>query len=114
MRAGKKQAFFQRTDIDDDDDDIELTEDDKNKYKHWDMLKNNMPKKLENKYLLFSSVSNKFEKLNNNDKYTFYHLVLDHDDDINKSYGIWANNILIETICEKHFYDDSSKMTLVR
>jgi len=60
------------------------------------------PIKLENKYKLFASISDKFECITNNKVYTYYHLVLENDND-NKSYGIYVNNILTESICKKHF-----------
>jgi hypothetical protein len=60
-------------------------------------------RKIDDKILLLSWVSNKFEAINNNENYTYYHLVLEHDNDENKRYGIWANGILTESQSEKHF-----------
>ena len=48
-------------------------------------------------------VSEKAEPVLGNDFFNIYHLVLEHDDDENKKYGIWANGLLTESQCEKHF-----------
>ena len=58
--------------------------------------------KIDDKYLLLSCNSEKFEKINNNDNYTYYHIVLENDDD-NGNYGVWANGVLTESISEKYF-----------
>jgi hypothetical protein len=60
-------------------------------------------RKIDDKTLLLSWVSDKFEAVNDNKNYTYYHLVLEHDNDENKRYGIWANGILTESQSEKHF-----------
>lgn len=60
-------------------------------------------RKIDNKTLLLSWVSEKFEAVDDNKDYTYYHLVLEHDNDENKRYGIWANGVLTESQCEKHF-----------
>jgi hypothetical protein len=60
-------------------------------------------RKIDDKTLLLSWVSDKFEAVNDNKNYTYYHLVLEHENDENKRYGIWANGILTESQSEKHF-----------
>jgi hypothetical protein len=60
-------------------------------------------RKIDDKTLLLSWVSDKFDAVNDNKNYTYYHLVLEHDNDENKRYGIWANGILTESQSEKHF-----------
>ena len=60
-------------------------------------------RKIDDKTLLLSWVSEKFEAVDDNKDYTYYHLVLEHDDDEMKRYGIWANGVLTESQCEKHF-----------
>jgi hypothetical protein len=60
-------------------------------------------RKIDDKTLLLSWVSDKFEAVEDTEEYTYYHLVLEHDDDDTKRYGIWANGVLTESQCEKHF-----------
>jgi hypothetical protein len=62
-------------------------------------------RKVDDKTLLLSWVSSKFEAVDDNKEYTYYHLVLEHDDDVNKRYGIFANGVLTESQSEKHFLD---------
>lgn len=63
-------------------------------------------RKIDDKTLLLSWVSEKFETVEENNEYTYYHLVLEHDDDEKKRYGIWANGVLTESQCEKHFLEN--------
>ena len=51
--------------------------------------------KVDDKYLLLSSVSKDFVKLENNNLYTYYHFILESEDD-NQRFGVWANGILTE------------------
>ena len=44
-----------------------------------------------------ASISDDFESVNDNNKYTLYHLVLESQD-VNKQFGIYANGILSETM----------------
>jgi hypothetical protein len=53
--------------------------------------------KIDDKYLLLACTSDKFEKIQNNDTYTYYHFTLENDGDDDNRYGIWANGILTET-----------------
>lgn len=64
---------------------------------------NSADRKIDGKYLLLASVSENFETVNDNNKYTYYHLVLEHDGDLNVRYGIWANGVLTESQSENHF-----------
>lgn len=57
--------------------------------------------KIEDKYLLLACVSN-FEKIENNEVYELFHIVLENDD-VQKQYGIYANGILTESMSEKVF-----------
>jgi hypothetical protein len=71
-------------------------------------------KKIEDKYLLLASISDRFEKLDNEDVYNLYHIALENDD-IYGQYGIYANDVLTETMCI-HLYEhiqNKSKMTVV-
>jgi hypothetical protein len=53
--------------------------------------------KIDDKYLLLACVSDKFEKIQNNDTYTYYHFTLENDGDDDRRFGVWANEILTET-----------------
>jgi len=59
-------------------------------------------RKIDDKTLVLSWVSDKFEAIDDEEDYTYYHLVLENDD-TDKRYGIWANGVLTETQSEKHF-----------
>ena len=70
-----------------------LTRDEKERQKkYW----KNIEYQIDDKYLLLAAVSDKFEKINNNKLYTYYHLSLE-DNLKNKRFGIWANGVLTET-----------------
>jgi len=55
------------------------------------------PPKIDNKYLLLSSGSKLFKEYNNYDNLQVFHIALESID-IHKQYGIYANNILSESI----------------
>jgi len=65
-------------------------------------------KKVDDKYLLFSSISKDFIKLTNNNLYTYWHLTLETDDD-NQRFGIWSNGLLTETTYKKSFIKHNFK-----
>ena len=54
---------------------------------------------IDDMYLLKVYKSPDFDKIINNNMYTYYHIVLEG----NREYGIWANEILTETTSEEHF-----------
>jgi hypothetical protein len=60
---------------------------------------------IDGKYILFAKNSDDFEQIKDNNMYTYYHFVLEEDDDKNENtrYGVWANGILAETSDLKHF-----------
>jgi hypothetical protein len=58
---------------------------------------------IDDKYLLPACISDKFEKINNRNIYTYYHLTLEHENNENAQYAIMANGILTETTCENNF-----------
>lgn len=60
-------------------------------------------RKIDDKFMLNAWVSEKAESVLAGDFFTIYHVVLEHDEDENKKYGIWANGLLVESQCEKHF-----------
>jgi hypothetical protein len=59
-------------------------------------------KTIDDKYLLFSSLSPEFVKLTDNTLYTYYHFVLE-DEDNERSFGVYANGILSESISKRIF-----------
>ena len=59
---------------------------------------------IEDKYLLFVALSNQFIKLEDRNLYTYYHFVLECDEnEYDKRFGIWANGILSESTQRNHF-----------
>jgi hypothetical protein len=60
-------------------------------------------RKIDGKYKVTAWASEKFNVINDDKKYVYYHLVLENDGNVNKQYGIWCNGILTESQCEKHF-----------
>jgi hypothetical protein len=52
---------------------------------------------IDDKFLLLASVSNKFVKIEDNQLYTYYHLVPENNGKDSQRFGIWANGILTET-----------------
>jgi hypothetical protein len=59
--------------------------------------------KIDDKYLLLVSASDKFIKLTGSDIYTCYHFVLETNGNDDKQFGIWANGILTETTSKNYF-----------
>lgn len=60
-------------------------------------------RKIDDKFMLNAWVSEKAEPVLAAEFFTIYHVVLEHDDDEDKKYGIWANGVLVESQCEKRF-----------
>lgn len=62
---------------------------------------------IDDKYILFVKNSLLFEQIMDNELYTYYHFVLENDeenkDDDCVRYGIWANGVLAESSDKKHF-----------
>lgn len=65
--------------------------------KYW-----NKQYRLKDKYMLLASVSKQFTKIDDHQQYTYYHLVLE-DESPDRHFGIWANGILTESQCRRHF-----------
>ena len=61
---------------------------------------------IDGKQLLLASASEKFIPLENSNIYTYYHFILENDDDNNARYGIWANGILTETPSKNNFLNE--------
>ena len=74
-----------------------LTDEHINNYKRDNIFQTDKEKKIDDKYLLLSSYSDKFVKMEDNKEYTYYHFVLENDGDNEKRYGVWAEGILVET-----------------
>lgn len=58
--------------------------------------------KKNNKIRLFAKHSDRFKKLKNINKYTYYHIVLENNDD-DENYMVWANNVLSESTSKNCF-----------
>jgi hypothetical protein len=67
---------------------------------------------IDNKYLLLSAVSKQFIKLENTNLYTYYHFVLENNENDDQRFGVWANGILTETTSKNDFINH--KYTLLR
>jgi hypothetical protein len=57
---------------------------------------------IDGKHLLLACVSDQFVPMSDNEVYTYYHLLLNNDNDKEERFGIWANGILTETPNEKN------------
>jgi len=57
---------------------------------------------MHDKYSLISRNSDNFTKITDNNKYTYYHFVLENTND-SENYIVWANGILSESISKKIF-----------
>jgi hypothetical protein len=58
---------------------------------------------IDDKYLLLCSVSKDFVKLENTDLFTYYHFILENNDNEDERFGVWANGVLSETPSKKEF-----------
>ena len=58
--------------------------------------------KIDDKFLVLAAVSDKFIQLKDNNKYTYYHLLIENNGDNKERYGIWANGILTETTSKEY------------
>ena len=73
---------------------------------HYMLLDNQVGKlnyKLDGKFMVQACFLPDFHQVNNNETYTYYHLILENDGDKNKRYGIYANGLLTETPTEEQF-----------
>jgi hypothetical protein len=68
-------------------------------------LYGNVERKVDGKHLLTAWSSDHFRVLKDNNVYTYYHFVLEHEGDKETRYGVWANGVLTESQSEKHFND---------
>jgi len=58
---------------------------------------------IDDKYVLHVSISNQFVKLDNTNLYTYYHFILENNENDDERFGVWANGILNETPSKKEF-----------
>jgi len=60
-----------------------------------------IPSKIDEKYLLLAGITDKFERIEGDDVYTYYHFCVENDGDDESRYGIWASGALVETPCKR-------------
>lgn len=58
---------------------------------------------IDEKYLVFANHSRLFTKMQDANKYTYYHFSLESDGDDYRRFGVWANGVLTETTTINHF-----------
>lgn len=58
---------------------------------------------IDGKKLILAAACNQFIKVEDKKTYNFYHLILDDDGDQNKSFGVWSNGILCETMTRSYY-----------
>ena len=58
---------------------------------------------IDDKYLLLSSTSTDFVKMQDNETYTYYHFILENNLDNDERFGVWSNGVLTETPSKKVF-----------
>jgi hypothetical protein len=59
--------------------------------------------KIEDKYLLLAAASKNFVQLTDNNKYTYYHFILENNGKDDMQFGVWANGVLTETMSKRVF-----------
>jgi len=59
--------------------------------------------KVEDKYMVLCYLHKNFTKIENSNIFTYYHFVLENEDDNDKFFGVWANGQLTETMSKKRF-----------
>jgi len=72
-------------------DEKEVNEEEQKKNPKWANFK------VDDKVNCIAGVSSKFEQIQNNDVYKYYHFSLDNGDGKKRRFGVWANGILMET-----------------
>ncbi len=77
-----------------------ITEEQQSKYDEMGLTEFSK-ERIDGKRLLIAYVSDQFIAMPDQYRYTYYHLLLDNDNDEEARYGIWANGILTETPNEK-------------
>ena len=59
---------------------------------------------IDDKYLLLSSVSKDFIKIDTIHLYTYYHFILENNGNDDERFGVWANGLLTETPPKSNFF----------
>ena len=59
------------------------------------------PLEIDGKYLLLAGITDKFERIEGDEVFTYYHFCVENDGDDEARYGVWANGVLVETPCKK-------------
>jgi len=59
------------------------------------------PLRIDKKYLLLAGITDKFERIEGDSVFTYYHFCVENDGNDETRYGIWANGTLVETPCKK-------------
>jgi hypothetical protein len=73
-----------------------ITEEDQSKYDEMGLTEFSK-ETIDGKRLLLACVSDQFTAMSNRERYTYYHLLLENNDDVEERFGIYANGILTET-----------------
>lgn len=65
---------------------------------------------IDDKCLLLVGTIKEFIKQENNDEYTYYHFILENDNDDSQRFGVWANGILTDTPSKTEFIDHNYEL----
>jgi len=80
----------------------QLSDQDLQNYKLNNVFGNGQPIMIDDKFLLLAGLSSLFKQLTEQKKFTYYHLILESNDD-DERFGVYANGILTETPSKKQF-----------
>jgi Na+-transporting NADH:ubiquinone oxidoreductase subunit NqrF len=59
--------------------------------------------KIEDKQLSLAGFCDDFEQIKTNEEFTYYHIVLENNDEHDK-YGIWANGGILTETCQRKYF----------
>lgn len=65
---------------------------------------------IDDKYLVRVGTIQEFVKQENNDEYTYYHFILENDNDDSQRFGVWANGMLTDTPSKTEFIDHNYEL----
>lgn len=87
----------------------ELTEEQREKtLKYW-----SQPQKIGDKFLLLTCCNEHAEKINDNETYELFHLVLENNGEMKQAFGIYANGIETETMSEQAYLENYCTLNIV-
>jgi len=66
--------------------------------------------RIDDKYLVRVGTIQEFVKQENNDEYTYYHFILENDNDDSQRFGVWANGMLTDTPSKTEFIDHNYEL----